>query len=284
MSASAQSCIACRQGDAAFPFTMAFQPIIDLTEQKIDAHEALVRGPGGESASSVLGQVNDSNLYAFDQACRVRAIEMAVKVGLQGRLNINFLPNAVYDPKACIRLTLKTAARYGFPLNRITFEFTENERIIDHQHLIGIITEYRRHGFKIALDDFATGYSGLSRLAELQPDIVKLDRALVQDCDQNRMRLAIIASMVGLANEFGFKIVAEGVERVGEVEALRNAGVRFMQGFYFARPCFEGAVQDSGIPWPARPASEPDGAGAAAGRQAQGGHADVRRPVAPGPA
>ncbi|HQT78166.1 MAG: hypothetical protein B7Z80_13095, partial [Rhodospirillales bacterium 20-64-7] len=81
-------------------------------------------------------------------------------------------------------------------------------------------------------------------------DIVKLDRALVQDCDQDRMRLAIVASMVGLANEFGFKVVAEGVERIEEVEALRGAGIRFMQGFYFARPRFEGAVQDNGIPWP----------------------------------
>lgn len=250
MPSPSPDCAACRRADTLFPFTMAFQPIVDLVEHRIDGHEALVRGPGGEGAAEVLAHVNDTNRYAFDQACRVKAIEMAVALRLTGRLNINFLPNAVYDPKACIRRTLKAAARTGFALNQLTFEFTEDERIIDHQHIQRIIAEYRRHGFKIALDDFATGYSGLARLAELRPDIVKLDRALVQDCDQDRMRLAIVASMVGLANEFGFKVVAEGVERIEEVEALRGAGIRFMQGFYFARPRFEGAVQDNGIPWP----------------------------------
>lgn len=229
---------------------MAFQPILDLQDQTIDAHEALVRGHNGEGASTVLGQVNDENRYAFDQACRVKAIELATSLKLDGRLNINFLPKAVYDPKACIRLTLQTARRTGFPLDRLTFEFIETEEIFDKNHIIGIIEEYRRHGFKIALDDFGTCYSGLVRLADLRPDIIKLDRALIQDCDQSRMRLAIVGSMISLCAELGIKVVAEGIERREEVDALRSVGVRFMQGFYFARPVFEGMANSNTIPWP----------------------------------
>ncbi|HEY8613704.1 MAG TPA: EAL domain-containing protein [Roseomonas sp.] len=250
MSKARQSCSACRESRLNFPFTMAFQPVVDLKEHRIDAHEALVRGPGGEGAGSVLAQVNETNLYAFDQACRVKAIEMASSLGLDGNLNINFLPNAVYEPKACIRLTLDAAARTGFPLDRLTFEFTENERVPDEGHILAIVQEYRRHGFRVALDDFATGYSGLSRLANLKPDIIKLDRALVKDCDTDRVRIAIVASMVALGAEVGIKVVAEGVERIGEVEALRAAGVRFMQGFYFARPIFQGIAGMADIRWP----------------------------------
>lgn len=161
---------------------MAFQPIVDLQDHTIDAHEALVRGPGGEGAGHVLEQLNDDNRYAFDQACRVKAIELATSLNVTQRLNINFLPNAVYEPKACIRLTLETARRTGFPLDRLTFEFTENEQIADSNHTLSIIDEYRRQGFKIALDDFATGYSGLARLANIKPDIIKLDRVLTKDC------------------------------------------------------------------------------------------------------
>ncbi len=114
---------------------------------------------------------------------------------------------------------------------------------------MAIITEYRKHGFKIALDDFATGYSGLLRLAELKPDIIKIDRALVQDCDKDRVRLAIIASLLSLGAEIGVKVVVEGVEHASEVAALRSVGARFIQGFYFARPLFEGIVRDSDIAW-----------------------------------
>ena len=173
----------------------------------------------------------------------------AAKLGIDRQLNINFLPKAVYEPRGCIRLTLDAATRTGFDKDRLTFEIVESEDIADTDHLKGIITEYRRHGFKVALDDFSTGYSGLSRLAELKPDIVKLDRALIKDCDQDRVRLAIIASMIALGAEVGIKMVLEGVERIGEVEALRSVGGRFMQGFYFARPLFEGIVRDQAI-WP----------------------------------
>jgi EAL domain-containing protein (putative c-di-GMP-specific phosphodiesterase class I) len=114
------------------------------------------------------------------------------------------------------------------------------------------MAEYRRNGFRIALDDFGTGYSGLSRLADLKPDIIKLDRVLIQDCDINKTRLTIVASMIALAAELGIKVVAEGAERIGEVDALRSVGVRFIQGFYFSRPIFEGVARDSDIPWPVR--------------------------------
>ncbi|WP_428391678.1 EAL domain-containing protein [Lichenicoccus sp.] len=246
-------CAACKDASEIFPFTMAFQPIVDLQESRIDAYEALVRGPGGEGAGHVLGQVTNETRYAFDQACRVRAIELAARLGLDRQLNINFLPNAVYEPRACIRLTLEAAARTGFPLDRLTFEIVETEDLADPGHLRRIVTEYRRQGFKIALDDFATGYSGLSRLAELRPDIIKLDRALVQDCDKDQARLAIAASMIGLGRELDIKVVLEGVETCAEVEALRGAGGRFMQGFYFARPAFEAVVRDDAL-WPARAA------------------------------
>lgn len=92
---------------------MTFQPILDLHTGRPYAYEALVRGLQGESAATVLSLVNDGNRYQFDQSCRIKAIELASSLGLQDlpdcKLSINFLPNAVYQPAACIQATLKTA-------------------------------------------------------------------------------------------------------------------------------------------------------------------------------
>lgn len=244
-----RACSDCRDGMQIFPFTMAFQPIVDLQDARIDGYEALVRGPAGEGAGQVLSKVNTQNIYAFDQACRVKAIELAAHLGIDRHLSINFLPNAVYEPRACIQKTLKTAERTGFPLSLLTFEILESEDIGDAEHLINIVHEYRQHGFKIALDDFATGYSGLARLANLKPDIAKIDRVLASGCDKDSYRLAIIAGMVHVGREVGTQIVVEGVERVEEVEALRSIGVRFIQGFYFGKPLVERIAHDEDIPW-----------------------------------
>ncbi|WP_338045196.1 EAL domain-containing protein [Paracraurococcus ruber] len=250
-SAGGKACGACRDGAAIFPFTIAFQPVVDLQESRIDAYEALVRGEHGEGAAHVLGQVTPDNRYAFDQACRVKAIELAARLGIARQLNINFLPNAVYEPRACIQTTLRTAARTGFPLDRLTFEIVESEGIADTPHLLGIIAEYRRHGFRVALDDFGTGHSGLARLVELRPDIVKLDRVLVEGCDADRTRLAVVAGLLRIGTEIGVKMVLEGVETAAEVAALAAVGGRYMQGYFFARPAFEHAPTEAEIRWPA---------------------------------
>ncbi len=241
---------ACRGGLGDLAFSMAFQPVVDIRERRIDAYEALVRGTAGEGAKHVLDRLTPGNLYAFDQASRVRAIEMAVRLGIDRQLNINFLPNAVYEPRACIQATLDAAARTGFPLDKLTFEIVESETIVEPDRLRDIIVEYRRHGFRIALDDFTTGYSGLSRLIELRPDIVKIDRVLVQGCHVDRTRLAVIAGLLRICDEIGIKAVLEGIECLEEALALRSAGARFLQGFHFAMPAFERVVRDTDISWP----------------------------------
>jgi EAL domain-containing protein (putative c-di-GMP-specific phosphodiesterase class I) len=240
--AAVRSCEGCRDG-AGFdlPFGMAFQPIVDLAHGKVFAYEALVRGPAGEPALTVLEQVTEENRYAFDQACRVKAIEGALAAGLlnsDARLSINFLPNAVYSPLACIQLTLKTAARVGLPAERLIFEFTENEQMAAPDHVEAIIDTYRRIGFGIAIDDFGAGQSGLDLFARFTPDMVKLDMDLVRDVDRCPRRQAIVRAMVGLCAELDTMLIAEGVETAAERDALHELRVSYQQGYLFARPAF----------------------------------------------
>ena len=114
-----KGCEGCRGGGAFDkPFSMAFQPIVDVSSGKVFAHEALVRGPKGEGAHTILSAVDQTNRYAFDQMCRVKAIELAAALrppGDDACLSINFMPNAVYEPRACIRLTLDAADEERLP-------------------------------------------------------------------------------------------------------------------------------------------------------------------------
>lgn len=225
-----------------FPFSMAFQPIVDVETQEVFAYEALVRGIDNESAYSVLSQLTDDNRYAFDQTCRVAAITLAKRLGLDrtgAKLSINFMPGAVYSPAACIQLTLKTAAEQSFPTDRLIFEITEAEEVKDPKHLNAIFKEYRRHGFQMALDDFGAGFFGLNLFAEAMPDILKLDMALTRNVHERPVAVASIEAMVALCGSLGVQLIAEGIETVDEYTALRECGVRFMQGYLLAKPEFE---------------------------------------------
>ena len=239
-------CQGCKSEGEAFAIAMAFQPIIDIQTGRTFAFEALVRGSNGESAYEVLAHVTPQNRYAFDQQCRVAAIEGAVAAGIletDARLSINFLPNAVYSPVACIQLTLKTARATGFPSDRLIFEFTENEEMKDTDHISNIVDCYRKMGFATAIDDFGAGYAGLGLLAKFQPDLIKLDMELIQAIDTCIPRRLIVESVLRLCNKLGIVLIAEGVETLGEYDTLQQLGVRYMQGFLLARPAFQALPQ-----------------------------------------
>ena len=232
-------CQGCRDGEPLpFNFTMAFHPIVDLSRNAVWGYEALVRGMEGQGAGQILGMVDESNRYKFDQACRVKAIELAGQLfpDAETRLSINFMPNAVYEPAACIRATLEAARRVGFAHRQIMFEFTENERMTDVAHVQRIIAEYRKQGFATALDDFGAGYAGLNLLASFQPDFIKLDMELIRGIATSPARQTIVAGVIMIARQLGVTVIAEGVETEAELTALRAAGIQLFQGYLFAKP------------------------------------------------
>lgn len=234
-------CSQCRNLQSlGFEITMAFQPIVHVPTGKPFAYEALVRGVNGEGAGEILAKVSADNMYRFDQACRVKAIEQASALGLNRlddcKLSINFLPNAVYRASTCIRATLEATRTFDFPADKLIFEVTEGERIDDPEHLKSIFAEYSRQGFSTAIDDFGSGYSGLNLLAEFQPDVLKLDMALTRRISKDPVRQAIVAGIVLVALRLGITLVAEGIETQAECDALSGLGVELMQGYLFARP------------------------------------------------
>ncbi|WP_375391741.1 EAL domain-containing protein [uncultured Sphingomonas sp.] len=233
------TCEGCRTRAEDFGLSMAFQPIVDVETGRPYAYEALLRGNNGEGAAEVLSRVTSADRYAFDQQCRIAAIEQSVAAGIidtGARLSINFLPNAIYSPVACIQVTLKTARAVGFPTGRLIFEFTENEQMTDTAHVANIVDSYRRMGFATALDDFGAGHAGLGLLARFQTDLVKLDMELIRDIDASLPRRLIVEGIVRMLTKMDIAVIAEGIETEAEYRVLRDLGIRYQQGYWFARP------------------------------------------------
>lgn len=245
----AENCKLCVAGPHV-PFSMAFQPIVDVKADTVVAYEALVRGPNGEPASSVLDRTLHNNRYSIDQRCREKALAVSAALGIldtDADLCINFYPNAVYQPKQCLVRTLNAARSVSFPLTRVIFEITEVEEVRNHDHLRDIMTEYRSHGLRVAIDDFGAGHSGLTLLSAFQPDIIKLDRALVHNLDQKPASRAIVRSIAQVCRDLNIDVIAEGIECEAEMQVLCDLEIFTMQGYWFARPAFEALP-----PWPAR--------------------------------
>lgn len=242
-------CSACRDGKGLdFAISMAFQPIVNVSTGSVFAHEALVRGSAGESAGSLLSQINGDNLYPFDQACRITALEWAARLQVPAMVSINFMPNAVYKPETCIRATLEAAKRFNFPLERIIFEVTEQEQVLDIDHLTSILRAYRKQGFMTAIDDFGAGYAGLNLLADFQPDLIKLDMQLIRNIDQDNVRQILVEATLQMCRKLNIRVIAEGIESLAELRTLQAMGVELFQGYLLAKPGFQ-SLPD--IHWPA---------------------------------
>ena len=235
------NCKLCNSGPE-IPFSMAFQPIVDAKAGEIVAYEALARGPKGEPASTILDHTLHNNRYSIDQRCREKAIALSAALGILDSgadLSINFYPNAVYQPKQCLLRTINMAKSVAFPLDRIIFEISEVEEVKDHSHLREIMAEYKSHGLRVAIDDFGAGHSGLGLLSEFQPDIIKIDMAIIKEIHLRKASQSIVRSIVHLCRELNTTIIAEGIECEEQMQTLCALGVFKMQGFYFARPAFE---------------------------------------------
>lgn len=223
-----------------FDFSFAFQPIVNAQKQEIISFEALVRGPRGEPAAYVFAKVTNENRRRFDQVCQEKAIQLASRLKLKKKLNINIFPYTFHNPDRFLDAAVRASRVYKFPAKKIIFEITEGEHITGCQHSLDkVIRKYKKHGFRSALDDFGAGYSGLNLLADYQPNYIKLDRSIIADIHKKTARQTIVRGISYVCQELSIELMAEGVERREEYQWLREAGVNIFQGYYFAKPAFE---------------------------------------------
>ena len=162
-----------------------------------------------------------------------------MKLGLNGHLNLSFLTQSLGVSMECVDSTLRAAALNRLSVERIVLEVTEGQIIDDPAHFGVLLNKYRAIGLKVAIDDFGAGYSGLSLLANFQPDQIKIDMSLVRGIEKHGPRQAIVRAVAQACADLGIDVIAEGVETTAECSWLAAQRIRLFQGYLFARPGFE---------------------------------------------
>lgn len=221
-------------------FTSFLQPIVD-DQENVVAYEFLLRAAEGEKPFNpfeLFDVARRTGMHSFlDRAARISAIRRSAEVLPKGvKRFINFLPSSIYNPDYCLNHTFAAIQRYDLDPKDFVFEVVETERISDMPHLQRIFNVYRSRGVSVALDDVGSGYSTVEVLSQLKPDFVKIDRSLIDRCDESSDKQQRIREIVELSAEFGGIVLAEGIERREEYEFCRSLGISLAQGYLFGRP------------------------------------------------
>ncbi|GAC1534063.1 MAG: hypothetical protein NVS3B12_14340 [Acidimicrobiales bacterium] len=212
---------------------MAVQPIVDLARGAVVGYEALARFAGPISATPDVWFATAAKL-GFGASLEAKALERGL--ALVSELPANCFLSVNLNPAYLVSDPVRTLFERQGSLTRLVLELTEHEAIADYNAVLGSIAELRDRGAKIAIDDAGSGYAGLQWLLTLAPDLVKLDRALVADVDRDPAKLALVKMFGALTGGMDAWLLAEGIERHGELDALVRLGVPLGQGFALGRP------------------------------------------------
>ena len=225
-------------------FTTFFQPIVHASKTermapRVFAHECLIRlfadraYNGGEIIEAA---VSRRSIHSFDSYARRLSIRLGgAQFRRGGKLFINFMPSSIYDPAFCMASTLEEMSKTDIRAADVVFEVVESDHVRDVKHLQKICDYYRKAGFGFAMDDVGTGSNSLQTVCDLKPDFVKLDKSLISKMDQPMYRTAV-QKLAEFSDQYGVKVIAEGVETVETMDALLAVGITYMQGYYFGKP------------------------------------------------
>lgn len=226
----------------------ALQPIVEPTTCKIKAYEALIRSPEGGSPAALFASLSSQALYDLDLHSKeiAFALAKAVNIGSQ-MISVNLLPGSLVQCPHAVEILLAQIARQGLLPQQVIVEVTESEVISRFDEFECVIRQLRAAGINLAIDDFGAGFAGLSLLTRFQPGRIKIDRCIVADIHLHGPKQAIVHGIVRCCAELEITVVAEGVEKVEEWCWLEAAGIRYFQGYLFARPLLNRAPS---VSWP----------------------------------
>jgi EAL domain-containing protein (putative c-di-GMP-specific phosphodiesterase class I) len=211
----------------------AFQPIVDLGSGEVAGYEALARfphDPDGRPPNAWFAQAHRCGLGVQLEA---RAVEAALAVRDQapgGYLSVNLSPAALRADELLHRLPGN--------LHGVVVEITEHELVADGERLHATLEQLRARGARVAVDDAGAGYAGLRQLMILRPDLIKLDRGLIEDVAGDEAKQALVECFVRFAERTDAHVCAEGVESLDDLLVLARIGVTYGQGYVIARPAF----------------------------------------------
>ena len=224
--------------------TINYQPIVDITTGSTAGFEALSRWNnlrfGSVPPSEFIPLAEDTGIiieigkFVMEAACSAAA-EMNRLADTPLMMSVNISTRQIISEKF-VETVKQVVADCELPKQCLKLEVTETTVMQDPGKSIELLTALRDSGVAIGLDDFGTGYSSLAYLHRLPLSMVKIDRSFVADMFNSNENLAIVETIVKLAESLKLEVIAEGVEEIEQLRYLKKLGCRYVQGFYFSRP------------------------------------------------
>lgn len=218
-----------------------YQPIFSLTSGKVVAYECLVRAQDDQGKDLSGFQLIEAGLstqlgYEFDELARTTCLSSIAATKSHQTFLINILPNAIISNPKSLEQNVQQVLDLGLKPQQIVFELTEVEVLAKSPDLPRIIKQIREWGFRIAIDDLCGGVSVDHYFMEFCPDILKVDKRLVQGCSRYPLKQILLKSLLESAHEWDVLVIAEGLEDIQDIELCRELGVDMGQGFGLAMP------------------------------------------------
>lgn len=216
------------------------QPIINMATKQIQAWEMLTRGPEGTNLEMPLRLFSvaqqTGHLYELEMIVIEKTFEKITETNCQHLIFMNCTPLTLGNKRFVSNLKKVLCDFSMIDPTKIIIEMTEQETVEDMKHLTKNLKELRALGFRIALDDTGAGYSSLHSIGEILPEIIKIDRAVIENIHENPVSESMLMGIMLIADKVGSLVVAEGIEKIQEVNVLSQHKVDFVQGYYYARP------------------------------------------------
>jgi EAL domain-containing protein (putative c-di-GMP-specific phosphodiesterase class I) len=216
-----------------------YQPVVDVIERRAIGFEALTRlTTGAFSGPDQLFKAAYENdaIWKLERLCRERAIRGLRHFRSDHLLFLNMEPESIYDPALRSEQIFALLGEADLKPSQVVLEITEHSAVQEYEAFRQMLNYFQFHGFRLAVDDVGSGYSGLKSVAELRPTFLKLDMALIRDIHLHPIKQDLTATIERFSASSGTTLIAEGVETVDELRCLQRIGVRFAQGYLFARP------------------------------------------------
>ncbi|NLL84590.1 MAG: EAL domain-containing protein, partial [Lentisphaerae bacterium] len=217
-----------------------YQPIVSLLNGSVFAYEALSRITIPNCHLNIEGlfeiATKNQKLWELDSLCRAKALKGACKKPARMKLFLNVEPNVIYDPEFISGFTREKLLHLGLSAEDISFEITEKTFVTSPSVFAEAISHYQNQGFKVAIDDFGLGYSGLGRICSFSPDYLKIAMSIVRGINKDKKKRSIVSSVVRLCRELDIEVIAEGIEMEEELATLIELDVGYGQGYFLGRP------------------------------------------------
>ncbi|MGK9047485.1 EAL domain-containing protein [Stutzerimonas chloritidismutans] len=213
-------------------YSVVYQPIVHLVENRIVGHEALARF-SAQPQRTPDKWFAEAGLVGLQQELEVALIEAALhdfdQLPADSYLSLNVSPETILVGALDTVLADQ-------PLARLMLEVTEHASVQDYSQLAEALEPLRSKGLRLAVDDAGAGYASFRHILKLKPDVIKLDSSLIRNVDSDTGCRALAAALIRFAEETGCKVVAEGVETQEELAMLRRLEVNKAQGYLIGRP------------------------------------------------